>query len=150
MAAVTASRRLVFTLAELPPRELSPNGPHGHWAGAAAARSWFRRIVAVRVREQLEALGRRRPAPYARASVAVTAHVHRAHRAVLPAHAARYRPEDVPNLVSALKPLYDGLQDAGVLVGDRAEQMVLGEHAIVVVGSFADEGLIVEVRPLAV
>lgn len=56
-----------------------------------------------------------------------------------------YRPMDVPNAVYALKPLYDGLQDAGLIAGDDYERMELGPHYIV---RAETEGLFVIIEEL--
>lgn len=127
---------------ELPPRALSPNGAHGHWGPVAEGRAWLRGVV-------LEAAQRQAPAPHwPRARVSVTAYVCR-RGGRPPYHASdRYRPEDVPNLIAALKPLYDGLQDAGVFAGDKAGQMRIGDHEILEVDDYALEHLVIFVEEL--
>lgn len=141
-------RRVEFFLPELPPRALSPNGPRGAYMAEAQARAWFRGITAQRASRvrDLEGL----EAPFARARVEVMARVFWKRRDPRrPYHVRdRYRPEDVPNLVSALKPFYDGLVDAGILEGDRAGEMVLGAHDIETVRDYALEGLLVTVEEL--
>lgn len=147
-------RRIEFFLAELPPRALSPNGPRGAYMAEAQARAWFRGITAQRAsRVTIPRILEGFEEPFARARVDVTARVFWNRRDPRrPYHVRdRYRPEDVPNLVSALKPFYDGLVDAGILKGDRAGEMVLGAHDIETVSDYMLEGLavVVEELPLA-
>lgn len=141
-------RGFAFFLPELPPRALSPNGPRGAFMAEAQARAWLRGMTAqfASLVGDLEGLAE----PFARARVAVEARVYWNRRdRGMPYHARdRYRPEDVPNLVSALKPVYDGLVDAGILKGDRAGEMVLGAHEIVTVRDYAHEGLLVRIEEL--
>jgi hypothetical protein len=129
---------------ELPPAALSPNGAHGHWRNVADARRWLRAQTGARalglVPYDIEALPRAR--------VSVIAYVCRKRSGIKYQQADRYRPEDVPNLISALKPVYDGLVDAGILEGDRAGQMVLGEHDIRAVEDHDSEGLAITIEAL--
>ncbi len=60
----------------------------------------------------------------------------------------RYRPHDVPNAISALKPVYDGLVDAGLFPDDDWQHMALGPHRIERVTNPEDEGLLVRVQAL--
>lgn len=114
----------------------------------AQARAWLRAVT--RNAAELARWATGLEEPFARARVDVSARVYwnrRDRRA--PFHARdRYRPEDVPNLVSALKSFYDGLVDAGLLDGDRAGEMVLGPHDIETVRDYALEGLLVTVEEL--
>lgn len=141
-------RRVEFFLPELPPRALSPNGSRGAYMEEAQARAWLRGVTAQHgafVRD-LDGIAE----PFVRARVAVMARVFWNRRDRRPPYQARdrYRPEDVPNLVAALKPFYDGLVDAGIFKGDRAAEMVLGAHEIETVRDYALEGLIVTVEEL--
>lgn len=120
----------------LPGAALSPNGAHGAWGPVSAARKELREATYYAVQER-----RDRPPPLTRARVGITLY-----RAKMRLYNSRYRPTDVPNMVSACKPVYDGLVDAGVLPDDDAAHMRLGEHAIEAVETAAEEGLRVTVE----
>ncbi len=60
-----------------------------------------------------------------------------------------YRPRDVPNAVSALKPVYDALhRELGLFPDDDSAYMELGDHRIEHVEELADEGLLITVEEL--
>jgi Holliday junction resolvase RusA-like endonuclease len=90
----------------LPPKEVRNNW-RGHWAKKAAAVKTCRtetRLIAVRAiasSEMSDGL------PWKKASVKVTAYFPTA------------RHLDPTNLIDALKPAFDGLQDAGVIENDK-------------------------------
>lgn len=141
-----APRRFVMFVPELPPSALSPNGGHGNRYEKAEAIRWFRGIIATRA---AEAMRRDDCAPFARARVGVVAYVYWNRGGRKPYQVSdRYRPLDVPNLVAALKPLYDGLQDARIIPGDTVHHMALGHHDIVEVRDYAEEGLAVTIEEL--
>jgi hypothetical protein len=54
----------------------------------------------------------------------------------------------VPNAIYAMKPVYDGLQDAGLIRDDNYECMVLGPHTIERCVNASLEGLLVVVEEL--
>ncbi len=114
---------LRFTVHELPGRALSPNGSHGTHHGVAAARREYRAVVAALALNAVRAHSQPFPVEYGLVSVTAVFTTKQAHDKC-------YRPKDVPNLIYALKPLYDGLVDAGVLVGDQHDQMEIGPHRI--------------------
>lgn len=129
---------------DLPGRALSPNGSHGSWSSVAQARSFYRTRCKLLFQEQRDALGELAPAAYRHAEVLVHASFCR-----LPdppyQRIDMYRPRDVPNLVSALKPLYDALKDAALIVDDDARHMRLGMHVIDEVRDWSLEGISVTV-----
>lgn len=143
-----AGGRLTIWIAETIPEALSPNGDRAHWAKLAEARREFRTACGHKIRNELRDPDRRldrRELPFRRARVGVVAYFAPFRPGVL--HAA-YRPEDVPNLVYALKPLYDALVDEEVIEDDNAGNMTLGEHEILPAPSFVAEGFLVTVEPL--
>lgn len=124
----------------LPVAGLSPNaGGRGRnrWAEARARREYRDECVAW-------LLSQHRPlSPLAYAVVEITACVcrRRVRRdSPLLAH-DRYRPRDEPNLSYALKPLYDALQDAGILEGDDRRHMRAEQPRIVEVFRHEYEGV---------
>lgn len=146
---------LTLWVDETIPSALSPNGDRAHWAQLSRGRAAFREACAHRIRNELRNPERRglmreirasaTPLPWRRARVSVAAYFASLRPGTL--HAA-YRPEDVPNLVYALKPLYDALVDAEVIEDDNAGQMVLGDHEILPAPSFVAEGFLVTVESL--
>lgn len=132
----------------LPVRGLSPNGDRRVWVQRSARKEYREECAAA----LLEQLGGRRGDPFPFAVVGVAALVcrqrmpsgHTMTPALLRAQ-DRYRPHDEPNLVYALKPLFDALQDVGVLWGDDADSMELGHSRIVRVEQWEDEGVDVEI-----
>lgn len=105
-------------LLDLPPRELSPNGQHGHWSRVARARQAYRRacfIDSVKWGAQMAPAKRR-------ISLVFGIQGGRKYRL--------YQPRDVPNAVSAFKAGFDGLRDSGVLVDDSRTWMELGSVEI--------------------
>jgi hypothetical protein len=121
----------------LPGRALSPNSGRGHqWYGNANATEELRNAVTVIARTSWSGP----PLDFATVSV-------RARISAKRPQDDRYRPLDVPNLVSALKPAFDGLVVAGVCVDDRFEHFALGAVRIERVADVADEGLWITVLP---
>jgi Holliday junction resolvase RusA-like endonuclease len=86
----------------LPDRPLNPNW-RGHWAIKAKAVKGYRRLACALA---LEAIGRGRKPRWTAASVRAE-FVFR-----------DYRRRDPDNLMASLKPVWDGLRDAGVLADD--------------------------------
>lgn len=120
----------------LPDRALSPNGAHGSYHAVAAARRELRELTWATVREQYAS-----PPRFEFATVSVEYR-----RASKKPRDGLYRPEDAPNAVSACKPVFDGLQDAGVLIDDDWRHMALGTFRIVPVEALAEEGIYVTVE----
>lgn len=85
----------------LPDRTLSPNA-RAHWAAKARA------VKAYRRRAMVEGRRAARPQGWPAAVVRITWHSR-----------TRTRP-DPDNALASCKPIWDGLQDAGVLAQDRA------------------------------
>ena len=57
-----------------------------------------------------------------------------------------YRPQDIPNATYALKPVYDGLQDAGLITDDTAAHLPEAPVFIEWVEETRDEGILVKVE----
>jgi hypothetical protein len=86
----------------LPPKEVRNNW-RGHWAKKAGAVKQYRLLARFRA---TTAMGSTKPM-WKKASVKVTAYFPTA------------RHLDPTNLIDALKPAFDGLQDAGVIENDK-------------------------------
>ena len=119
-------REISIFMPILPKTELSPNSGERRsrrnpWA-IAGAKMEMRADVAncCLASEDCRAVTE----PFERARVSVTMFWHKRQSDGF------YRPMDVPNAVYALKPLYDGLQDAGLLKDDDYLHMELGPHFI--------------------
>ena len=93
--------RIVITDLPLPSRSLSPNA-RVHWAVKARTVKWYRQAAHIAA---TMALGRRKPR-WRRATVQVTFRFRTRHR------------RDPDNLLASLKPAFDGLVDAGLLLDD--------------------------------
>lgn len=135
-------------LLPLPPQLLSPNSAAGRsraWRVIAGARRDYRALCAGLLR----AAGGP-PAPFTRARVSCVLLVCRVRLNDHSPFQARdsYRPRDVFNAVSALKPLYDALADAGVIEDDDQAHCEMGRHVIEEVPSFHEEGVRVLVKAL--
>jgi hypothetical protein len=59
-----------------------------------------------------------------------------------------YRPEDGGNAISALKPFFDGIKDAGIIPDDDFDHMEVGRVARQLVGALSEEGPWVEIEEL--
>ena len=94
-----------------PPSELSPNGPHGHWAKRAKAKKAYRNACFITTREQ-----RQNCPPGKSFDVLLT---------FVPPDRRRY---DRDNLVARMKSGLDGLAQAW-LIDDRLFVRVAGEIA---------------------
>lgn len=132
----------------LPPRLLSPNSGGGRsrgWRAVASARRDYRELCAGLLRAAA-----RPPAPFPRATVSCTMLICRRRVSDHSPLQARdcYRPRDVFNAVSALKPLYDALADAGVIEDDDQAHCEMGRHVIEEVPAFEAEGVRVLVKVL--
>jgi hypothetical protein len=100
----------------LPGKALSPN-EHPHWGDVSAARREMRETVGL--------IASQAKRQWQRGRVGVElVHGRRNVRD------GRYRPKDITNLISALKPLYDGLVDGQLLPDDTADHLQPGEHRI--------------------
>lgn len=130
----------------LPPLECSQNAKAHSRTEGRARRAWSAELV-VEGRDQVPA-SLRALLPLREAVVDVTAYVKR--------HAPEdgcYRPLDEPNLIAALKGLYDALTlprrgrpGLGLIVDDDGAHMHVGDHRIETVDSLSDERLEVVVR----
>ncbi len=105
----------------LPPRALSSNGAHGHWASKAAARKVYRATVFTHARNAARVIqwnGTR--------SVRVDL--------LFGIKGARgegwYAPRDESNALSAFKAGFDGMVDAGVVRDDSRRWLHLGSVEI--------------------
>lgn len=135
---------LTILVPTLPLIALSPNGPHGtHYGAVSAARETLRAEVTVDALGELQRLGLSASwVPLAHSRVGIELRVCRKRLG----DDGYYRPRDTPNMVSAMKPTFDALQDAGVIVGDDAKHMELGEHRIVEVPTRAEEGIVITIE----
>lgn len=122
----------------LPDRALSSNGAHGSHHAVSAARRELRAATKYAVWSQYP------PAQVPRYTEAVVDVEYR--RTRKKPRDRFYRPMDTPNAVSACKPVFDGLVDAGVLEDDDWLHMTLGTFRIVPVHRLQDEGIMVSVR----
>jgi len=118
----------------LPYRALSPNaeGKYNRFAqgGANSPRQTYRREVAVLAMAAARAEGWMVPA---RARVGLVFGVRsdpQKERLISEPEWKPYRPEDVPNAVSAAKALFDGLVDGGVILDDNFKVLELGSVVI--------------------
>ena len=113
----------------LPPRALSSNGSHGHWAwkGREARRYREECHLLARVSGGISAqcVGFEYPMQYPkRRRVSYTFGIKGARAG------GYYCPRDVSNALAAFKAGQDGLVDAGILVDDSAKWMELGTVTI--------------------
>jgi hypothetical protein len=154
-------RQIQTFIPVLPWKELSPNGPHGDKYAVADAKDELCSATMHHI-QSVMVIG----APMAVARVGVIGYIaiHKKpkiencprcfqwaleHRRSNKTQCRCYRPWDTPNLVSALKLMYDGWVRAGVLEGDRHDQMKLGDHDIHPVQTVEEEGLLVTVEELS-
>lgn len=139
---MTDLRRFEFFVPLLPDRSLGPNGPQSkHWATAADARSELRGWVRIWALQQPD------PPRFQRARVAISYRYRAGQKSD-----GYYRPDDVPNAVSALKSAYDGLVDAELLPDDNWRHLELGQHEIRHVEHSDQQGLyivVIELTPMA-
>lgn len=134
-------RTVELWLPLLPKTVLSPNSGERRsrrdpWA-ISGAKMEFRADVATccLASDQARAI----KSPFGKARVSVVMRWHKR------ASDGYYRPMDVPNAIYALKPLYDGLQDAGLITDDDYLHMELGPHTI---ERDPTEGLLVTIEEL--
>lgn len=111
---------LVFVV-PLPPPGCSPNGQHGHWTTAARSRHEYRAHVMAEARV---AAKRARWVTPQRVRVSLRFGTKRKKGE------PGYRPQDVPNAVSAFKAGFDGCKDAGLYIDDGYKWLDLGEVTI--------------------
>jgi len=130
-----------FWIPTLPKVALSPNGNKGGtWAGRHGATRELRGIAKIAVQS-----ARNPPlAVYDRARIDVE-YRHTGSKKHRDGH---YRPRDIANAIAALKPVYDGIVDAGIIPDDSYDHMELGPHRIVRVERYEDEGLAVTIEEL--
>ena len=89
----------------LPNRALSPNARANHFARAAATKKYRREAREAAEAEGIES------GPWERATIAATFY-----------HKTKRRRDDV-NALAMLKPAYDGIVDAGLIVDDDSEHL---------------------------
>lgn len=144
----------------LPWQELSPNGPHGDKYAVADAKDWLCSETMHHVQNHVPIPDE----PLKVASVSVVGYISSKrpkiedcprclswalqHPRSNKTRCRCYRPWDTPNLISALKLMYDGWVRAGVLEGDRWNQMKIGYHDINPVHLVEEEGLLVVISEL--
>lgn len=107
----------------LPPRGLSPNGAHGHYAAVAAAKRLYRHEVFVDARNACLANHWRAPQK-AKVSIRFCTGGRRKDAP------GRYRPLDVANAVMAFKAGFDALKDGGLILDDSHRHLLLGSMEI--------------------
>ena len=130
---------LRFTVPILPRTALSPNGAQGgSWRAKASATKELRE--ATRIAAESAFSGR---SGLNRARVGVEYRITSQRR-----RDGSYRPRDLGNALAALKPLFDGIVDAGIVPDDSVRYMELGETRIVKVERYEDECLFVTVEEL--
>lgn len=119
----------------LPPRECSPNA-RLHWAPKARATRAARRVAWYWFQREKPAYWTPKPV-----TLEITYHC--------PRSCDGYRPRDVQNAIAALKPMVDGMVDAGIVLDDSAEWVSWGVFDITrrrIEGR--KPGVTVTVRPL--
>ena len=128
----------------LPGQPLNPNRSASKAAfhAEARARLELRTAVATRIRE---VHGPLHPTPPAYAGV-VIGMLYCTRRKGRDPRDNYYRPRDPANLISACKPVFDGLKDAGWLLDDDFDHMVLLPCWRLKVDTYAGEGLDIRVR----
>ncbi len=113
---------LVFDV-PLPPRALSSNGAHGHWASKARAKAEYRETVSWLAKAAM--LQTNWPV-----AVAWPRQVDLLFGIKGARKEGRYQPRDESNALSAFKAGFDGMVDAGVVRDDSRRWMHLGETRI--------------------
>ena len=129
-----------FFIPLLPQKALSPNGSRPHWSKVHAARKELREatfysVIAANVWHFPES------GPISPARVTLTLRQTRKKP-----RDNYYRPHDRDNAMAALKPVFDGIKDAGLIVDDDAS------HAEPVaeiewIEELRDEGIRVRIEP---
>ena len=133
-----------FFIPLLPATALSPNGNRQHWSKVSAARKELREATAWMAPpvygpgDMFDKAGVTLTDP-ARVTL-ICRQTRRKPRD------GRYRPRDVPNAVYALKPVYDGIQDAGLIVDDSADHLPEMVVRIEWIEEYRDEGIAVMVE----
>ena len=83
--------------------KIATNGPHGHWSVRSRERKKWRHLVVL-------AIGQKKPSsPFERVFCTFIR--------------ATCREPDFDNLVASMKPIRDGLVDAGIVVNDKTSNM---------------------------
>lgn len=125
-----------FFIPLLPERALSPNG-RAHYMAVARARKELRQATWIWARQARAAWHD----PIDPARVTLTLQQTRKKP-----RDGYYRPHDRDNAMAALKPVFDGIKDAGLIVDDTAEHI---EPVVEIewVEELADEGIAVKVEP---
>ena len=103
-----------------PPKELSPNVARGlHWRTKASATKQYRRDCYYDARDSAWPI---ESPPLLRSPVLATTTF----------HVKDKQRRDIGNMEAALKPLWDGIVDAGILVDDDYKHLRHGESKVVV------------------
>ena len=132
-----------FFIPLLPGQALSPNGNRSHWSKVSAARKELREATVwiAPMAGSIARAGSYRAIDPAR----VTLTCRQTRRKP---RDGRYRPRDVPNAVYALKPVYDGITDAGLIVDDTAEHLPETVVRIEWIEEYNKEGIAVRVEAI--
>ena len=133
------SNAIEFFIPLLPATALSPNGNRQHWSKVSAARKELREATAW-LAPPGSVMAAQLPIDPAR----VTLTCRQTRRKP---RDGRYRPRDIPNATFALKPVYDGIQDAGLIVDDTADHLPEAVVRIEWIEEYRDEGIHVLVEP---
>ena len=128
-----------FFIPLLPGQGLNPNGRRPHWTAILAARTELREATRMYLRFKFSGMNL---LPINPARVTLTLRQTKQRR-----RDGYYRPEDIPNASYALKPVYDGIEDAGLILDDTAEHMPEAPVHIEWIEDYDREGIAVRVEP---
>ena len=135
-----------FFIPLLPASALSPNGDRQHWSKVSAARKELREATLLSFLSDVDVVrmaNRRRTEFIDPARVTLTCRQTRRKP-----RDGRYRPRDVPNAIYALKPVFDGIVDAGLIVDDTADHLPETVVRIEWITEYNEEGIAVKVEAL--
>lgn len=124
-----APGRSITFCVPLPPRSLSPNHDHKHWA--KRSREPYRSAVTETAIVERVNNHWGSPARHVRVSLLFgTKHTPQQRQIARRDPNADYEPMDLGNAIAAFKAGFDGLVDAGLFIDDRHENMSLGSVRI--------------------
>ncbi len=126
-----------FFIPLLPQKALSPNGSRPHWSKVHAARVELREATAWMAQVDTFQVALIDPAR-------VTLTLRQTRKRPRDGY---YRPHDRDNAMAALKPVFDGIKDAGLIVDDTAEHI---EPVVLIewIEEYRDEGILVKVEAI--